>query len=447
MGLIKKGEKNMNKSPISKRKYVATLMRVCFVVVVALVLPRFFFNDNRLYKAQSGSYYHDTGFKLGIENISKEFLQSLNIQGRLDGYRVGLITNHTGIDQQGKRSIDILIAHGLRIKKIYVPENDFHHFKKNNEWAMIDEATQIPLSLLAHIDSLKKAKEYAFSEIDVLFVDMQEPGITPNTYLATMMKVLQSAAAQNKTVVVLDRPNVLGSSMEGIAYENSKNGQEHVPVPMRSGMTIGELARYFNTSVLSKSANLFVVPMQKYDRVLFADAGARMCGALMTNIDTYHGSSFLQALSSVAPFDVGVGTDMAYHCLALPESLHVAKQKWFELRTILKEQGLETSWFNYFNPKKRVSYAGLRMLIGDIDNFSSFNTIVTIINFFKESGIKLTFGSEFDRTFGGKKMRDFLDGKISRHELEHEVNKGLKNFFAKAQPAFMYKPIPKIVFM
>lgn len=87
------------------------------------------------------------------------------------------------------------------------------------------------------------------------------------------------------------------------------------------------------------------------------------------------------------------------------------------------------------------------MLVSDIDNFSSFNTIVTIINFFKESGIKLTFGPDFDRALGGKKMRDFLEGKISRPDLEHEVNKGLKNFFTKAQPAFMYKPLPKIVFM
>ena len=113
-----------------------------------------------------------------------------------------------------------------------------------------------------------------------------------------------------------------------------------MPVPMRSGMTIGELARYFNTEVLTKAANLFVVPMHKYDRALFAEAGARMCGALMTNIDTYHGSSFLQALSSVAPFDVGIGTDMAYHCLALPESLHIAKQKWFELRSYFKRTGI-----------------------------------------------------------------------------------------------------------
>lgn len=423
----------MDKLPINKKMYAVSLMRVCLVVFAALVLPRFFFQDGYSYRA-SGSYYHDHGFRLGIENISKEFLQSLNIHGRLDGYRVGIITNHTGIDQQGKSSIDILEEHGLRIKRIYVPENDIPFFSKNNE----NEAlARIPITVLTNVDSLKQLKEYSFDDIDVLFVDMQEPGITPNKYVATLLKILQSAASQNKTVVVLDRPNILGATMEGMVYE----------FPLRSGMTIGELSRYFNSAVLTKTANLFVVPMQKYDRVLFADSCMRGCGSLMTNIDTYYGSSFLPILGAIAPFDVGVGTEMEFNCLALPESLHVSKQTWFQLRAILKDQGLESSWVTYLHPKKRIPYSGLRILVPHIDQFSSFNTIVTIIHFFKEAGIKLTYGSEFEQALGGKKMREFLENKISVHDLESEVNKGLKNFFTKAQPAFMYRPIPKMVFM
>ena len=122
--------RDMNKSPVNKKKYLATLVRVCFGGNWALLFPRFFFKDENSSRVSHISCYPDTGFKLGVENISKEFLQSLNIQGRIDGYRVGLITNHTGINQQGKRSIDILLSHGLRIKKIYVPEDDLHSFEK-----------------------------------------------------------------------------------------------------------------------------------------------------------------------------------------------------------------------------------------------------------------------------------------------------------------------------
>ena len=424
-------------------------MRVCFLLFIALVVPQFFFHDEKavmVHRAGSAGLELET-FKLGIENISHEFLQSLSKQGSINAYTVGLITNHTGLDQQGKRNIDILLTKGLRIKKIYVPEDDFFAYKRGDDWEMIDDHTSIPIAMLAHIDSLKKSKEYTFADVDVLFVDLQDPGISPNTYLATLVKTLQSAASQNKTVVVLDRPNILGASMEGITNDTGSTQREEALLPMRYGMTFGELARYFNTNVLSKSARLFVVPMQKYNRTLIADAHISSHGSLLTNIDTYYGSSFLTILSSVAPFDIGLGTDMAFQCLALPESLHFSKKKWFELRTVLKEHGIETSWFRYRNPKKRMQYSGLRLLVRHVDQFSPFNTVVTVVNFFKDAGVTLSFSSEFDRVFGGKKMRDFLEGKFSRHDLEYEVNKGLKNFFNKAQHSFIYKPLPKIVLM
>jgi len=276
---------------------------------------------------------------------------------------------------------------------------------------------------------------------------MQDSGINPNSDLITLVKTLQSVACQHKTIVVLDRPNILGSSMEGIIADGGRSDDELIPVPMRHGMTLGELARHFNTTLLAKSARLYVVPMKNYTRTLFADAAHVSHASLLTNIDTYYGSSFLTVLSSVAPFDVGMDTDMAYSCLALPESLHFPKQKWFELRTILKNQGIETSWYRYQNPKKKNMYAGLRLLVRNVDQFSPFNAIVTIVQFFKDAGIKLSFSADFDRAVGGKKVRDFLEGKFARHDLEYEVNKGLKNFFNKAQSSFIYKPTPKIVLL
>ena len=235
--------------------------------------------------------------------------------------------------------------------------------------------------------------------------------------------------------------------MEGMIADGARIHDESMPVPMRHGMTFGEIARYFNTTLLSKAACLYVVPMKNYKRTLFADAGHACNASLLTNIDTYYGSSFLTVLNSVTPFDIGVGTDLAFNCLALPESLHFPKQKWFELRSLLKDQGIETSWYRYQNPKRKNTYAGLRMLVRNMDQFSPFNAIVTIVQFFKDAGLKLSFSADFDRAFGGKKVRDFLEGKFSRHDLEHEVNKGLKNFFNRAQNSLIYKPAPKIVLL
>ena len=84
--------------------------------------------------------------------------------------------------------------------------------------------------MIAHIDFLKKSKEYAFDDINVLFFDLQDTGISPDAYLNTLIKTLQSAASQNKTVVVLDRPNILGSCMEGVIAENMNCVQDVIPV-------------------------------------------------------------------------------------------------------------------------------------------------------------------------------------------------------------------------
>lgn len=433
------------KGPGNQKKSLSSAIRVFFLLFMALVLPRFFFKGN------ATTVYAPAGkansFKLGLENLSCKFLRSINVCGCAHAMPVGLITNHTGLDQSGKRNIDILLSKGVQIKKIFVPEDDFFAYKKGNNWEMIDDATHIPIVMLPHIDSLKKTKEYAFADIDVLFFDLQDTGISPNAYLITLIKTLQSAAAQNKTVVVLDRPNVLGAAMEGIITDGSHADDELIAVPMRHGMTFGEIARHFNGSVLAQSARLYVVPMAHYNRSVFTDTMPLSHGSLLTNIDAYYGSSFLNVLACVAPFDIGIGTDLACQCLALPESLHFSKQKWFELRALLKEHGIETSWHRYTNPKRKISYAGLRLMVRNVEHFSPFTTVMTIINFFKEAGVKLSFCSDFDRAIGGKKVRDFLEGKFSRHDLEYEVNKGLKYFFNKVQNSFIYKPAPKIVLL
>ena len=438
----------MDKGKNCKKTYIISFLRVFSVIFIALVLPRFFFSEN-VSSYQHGQSQHQQpqrSFKLGIENITSEFLASLSDKGTVTGYTAGLITNHTGLDQQGNRNIDILLAQGVRIKKIYVPEDDFYAFKKGNNWETIDDATRIPISILPHIDSYKKTKEFAFTGVDVLFFDVQDSGIIPNCHIAMLIKTLQSAASQNKTMVVLDRPNMMGSSMEGI-LNGSGSSEELYSIPMRHGMTFGELARYCNASVLAHAARLFVVPMKEYSRTSYGDGLDARHASLLTNIDAYYGSSFLNILSTVGPFDIGIGTDNAFQCLALPESLRFPKVKWFELRSILKRHGIETSWHRYRNPQTGYTYAGLRLLVRNIDEFSSFSTIVTILHFFKDAGIKLTYSSEFDRACGGKKVRDFLDGKFSRHDLEHDVNKNLKNFYTKAQQFFIYKPAPRVVLL
>ncbi len=433
----------MKKENGCKKTYVFSLLRVFFLLLVALALPRFFFVNEKLVVTHRYAQVMESSFKLGLENINADFLKTLPMSKKRT---IGLITNHTGIDQTGKRNIDLLLEKGFSIKKIFIPEDDLFNYKKTMNQVIVDEQTQIPMSPLSGTQTLKKTIAGAFHDVDILFFDLQDTGISFNGYLNTLVKTLESVAAQSKPLVVLDRPNLLGSSMEGMLTSSFFVNNKLVAIPMRHGMTVGELARHFNQT-LAKPAQLYIVPMVNYNRTLVTDASSYYSPTLFTNIDMYYGSSFLAILGTITPLDVGIGTDMAYACLALPESLHFSKQRWYELKSCLKEYGIESSWHRYYNTKKNIYCAGLRLFVRNAHNFSPFNAIMSIIQFFKNAGIKLSFGPECDVALGGKKMRDFLDGKFSRHDLEYEINKGLKEFFHKAHNSFIYKPLPKIVLM
>jgi uncharacterized protein YbbC (DUF1343 family) len=433
----------MKEDTNQKRKYITSYFHVFFILCIALLLPRFFFRHTTQTIAVND---HTAEFKLGVENLNGHFLDAIKEAAQKKApCPVGLVTNHCGIDQKGCRTIDILLEKGFLVKKIFIPEDDIGGEQKSAAMIMKDTITGIPLVMLPRVDSLKNSCRYPFDDMQMLFLDLQDTGICPNIYILALIKTLYDAAKRNKTVIVLDRPNVLGSTMEGIMAGCAEYNNEMLQLPMRHGMTFGELASYFNELFLGGKASLQVVPMYAYNRAAFLEAPI-LC-PLLTNIDTCYDASFLNILSTVYPFDIGIGTDMAFQCVALPEFMHFSKQKWFQLRALLKDQHIETTWHRYYNPRKKCSYAGLRLIVKNVEEFSPFNTLVTIITFFKQAGVPLRFCQAFDRLCGGIKMRDFLEGNYSCHDLKDEVNKELKNFFAKAQNFFIYKPLPKLMLL
>lgn len=422
------------------KAYMLSLTRVCVIVLIALLLPRFFVTE----KMKAQQPLPSTVFKLGLENLSDSFLKNICNPNDLS-YKIGLITNHTGVDQYGKRNIDLLRARGLHIKKIYVPGSSSDHYEVACK--KIDSQTQIPITMLPILSNNYKIYEYAFDDVDVLFFDLQDMGIRPSKCVDVLCAVLKSAAHQHKKVVILDRPNLFGNAIEGVLSSMDQSDCVAPCLPLQYGMTIGELAHYINTTTLKGAASLHIVPMDHYDRSLPLDGELHQKNTLMTHIDVTSGFSFLEALHLIQPFDVGIGTDIPLQCILLPQQMKFPKQKWFELRTLLKECGIDTVFYHCFNTYKQQRYQGVRLMIKDIQQFSPFNTLLQVTQFFRNSGVVLSFSPEFDRVMGNKKVREFLQGKVSRELLELEVNRGLKTFFTHAQRSFLYKPYPKIIFL
>lgn len=420
--------------------YLVSCAQLFCVFLVALFLPKLFV----LYASTQGVVEQPSErFKLGLENVSPAVLADIKGTGFKKNV-VGLVTNHTGTDQSGLRNIDILLNHGVKIAYLFTPKHGYYADKQTVHTARHtkDAKTHIPVISWHSAQLENKLAEY-LDRVDILLFDMQDSGMR-HGYVATLLDVLKTCQRYGKKIVVLDRPNLLGHNMEGSADVQ----QAPIPsIPIRHGMTVGELALYFNANTLESPADLQVVPMEHYHRSAVKPKAPLMCklSPNIPSLEACYGYSFLGLLGEVAPFDVGLGTDKTFQCVGLPEALNIPKHTWYQARELLKEHGIEAHLHRYYSKRKKGHFNGLLVTVRDVNEFASFSAFLDVLRFFKKEGIKLTFSPQFDAIVGGSKVRGFLDGTIKRAELAGDVNNNLRNFFQKAAPSFIYTPLPKIV--
>ena len=165
---------------------------------------------------------------------------------RLQGKRVALLTNQTGISRNGARTIDLLHkARNVELVSLFSPEHGIRGTVEGPVPSSRDEDTGLVIHSLYGKHRRPTAK--MLEGIDIIVVDLQDIGTRFYTYVTTMAYAMEEAAKQNISVLVLDRPNPInGVQIEGPTLERSNTGfTGYFPMPIRHGMTIGELALLF----------------------------------------------------------------------------------------------------------------------------------------------------------------------------------------------------------
>ncbi len=384
-------------------------------------------------------------FKLGVENISDACLALLK------KYRIGLIVNHTSKNQQGKRTIDLLIEKGLSINAVLVPEHGLDgtvhaaHEVKDGK----DAATGLSIISLYGKGTGKKVPAEKMQDLDVLIFDIQDVGMRHYTYISTLFNVMKAAAEHKKYIIVFDRPNPLGYRMEGpLVDEGLQSFISIAPIPVRHSMTIGELARYFNKYHLNDAAKLHVVCMDNYQRTMEIPATLPLTlSPHLKSKDACYGYSFLGLLGEIRPFDVGLGSDKAFQCILLPDTLAFPQHKWLELSAALEKCAIKSSLYSYYSTRKKASYSGLYVQIPDINKAEAFKALLLVVNHIKQAGIALQFSQDFDKAIGTKKIQELFNGKHSLDDLHQAIGTTLQAFHRQIQPILLYKPFPHIVSM
>jgi len=191
------------------------------------------------------------------------------------GKRLGLLTNNTGVDHLGRRDVDLLrTAHGARLTVLFSPEHGFLGTEDRSGLPdSRDSATGLPIYSL--YGGSRSAAAAALDSVDVLLLDLQDIGARYYTYIATVVQLMRNAARAGKRVIVLDRPDPVGGTavqgnVRARAGDPDSSFSGFMPVAMRYGMTLGELARMAN-DIMAIRADLGVVPAAGWSRSMYYD--------------------------------------------------------------------------------------------------------------------------------------------------------------------------------
>jgi uncharacterized protein YbbC (DUF1343 family)/CubicO group peptidase (beta-lactamase class C family) len=233
----------------------------------------------------------------------------------LRGKKVGLITNQTGVDREGKRNVDLMVQAGVKVVALFSPEHGFAGVEDRPGIAnATDPATGLRIWSL--YGATTRPTPEMLAGIDTLVFDIQDVGVRFYTYESTMLYAMQEAAKQKIAFYVLDRPNPLtGNHVEGPMLDSDKlSFIGTFPLPLCHGLTIGELARLENGE-LALGADLHVIQMTGWKRDRWFDFTGLPWVNPSPNIRNLNQAILYPALAmleSSTNYSVGRGTDTPF---------------------------------------------------------------------------------------------------------------------------------------
>lgn len=204
--------------------------------------------------------------EIGLEN----FLRAPN--EILNGRRVGLVTHAAAVTHNFVSSADALIRNNVRVTALFGPEHGFDG--AGADATAIDDAvdahTGLPVYSLYGV--YKEPGAEMLANVDVLVFDMQDAGSRFYTFISTLDYILRAAEKFGKPVIVLDRPNPInGIQIEGpLVDAGLESFISHIPVPIRHGLTTGELARFI-AQFRRRDVELQIIPMRGWERGMWFD--------------------------------------------------------------------------------------------------------------------------------------------------------------------------------
>lgn len=385
------------------------------------------------------------------------------------GKRVGLIANPSSFDACLESDIELFRAHDVKLVALYGPEHGvrgnaqagqtvpFYYDEdyKLPVFSLYGQTHKPPPDMLTNIDKYMRSFDTqhtgkspaagALSGIDVMIFDLQDAGARVYTFVATMAYAMQSCADAGIPFIVLDRPNPInGVTMEGPVLEYPKYSSfiGLYPIPLRHGMTVGELAKLFNAKFLPKEADLTVVPMENWHRDEWFDETSLPWVMPSPNLPAFDSAAVYpgQVLLEGTNLSEGRGTTRPFELFGAPwidgfvlakalNGLHLPGVKFREV------------WFTpTFSKFQGILCGGCQLHITDRKAFQPVATTLNVLAVVKQLyGGRLKFhAGYFDKVMGTSSVREALKRGESVKKIIASFQLGLDDFARMRAPFLLY---------
>lgn len=376
--------------------------------------------------------------KLGVEVLLDEQMDLL------DGKRVGLITNPTGVDQELNHIVDVLHNDPeVDLTTLYGPEHGVRGDAQAGEYVefYIDEITGLPVYSL--YGETRKPTPEMLEDVDILLFDIQDVGARFYTYIYTMAYAMEAAEENDLEFVVLDRPNpISGYDVEGPVLDPEyASFVGNYPIPLRHAMTVGELALLFNEE-FDIHADMTVVEMTGWERDMYYDDTELefvLPSPNMPTLDTalvYPGAALIEGTN----LSEGRGTTKPFELLGAPfvnSTEFAAEMNELELPGVIFRAASFTPMFSKHSGE--LSH-GVQIHVIDKEAYRPVETglyIVKTLHDMYTDEVELT--SFFDNLIGNGWIRDAIENGESVESMMDAWQDELRDFKNVRQDYLLYK--------
>ncbi|MES2345503.1 MAG: DUF1343 domain-containing protein [Chlamydiota bacterium] len=300
---------------------------------------------------------------LGVDRF---FAEGFDVE--LKGKRIGIVTNQTGVNKELRSTIDLFVEHAgpYTITAFFSPEHGIDG--SAYAWEKVEESKG-PHGILVHnlMGDTRRPTEEMLKEIDVLIYDIQDIGIRPYTYATTLFYVMEEAAKKKIQVIILDRPNPMGGFLvDGPMLEDKwRSFIGYINVPYCHGMTIGELALFFNQEYGVK-CSLKVIAMKGWERSMtFKDTGLTWVPTSphIPEADTPFYCASTGLLGELGLVNIGIGYTLPFKLVGAP---WINAKEFAEALNAQKLSGVRFLPFHYrpfFGSQRGNNCQGIKIVI------------------------------------------------------------------------------------